>query len=307
MKNENPIQNILVAIDGSDHSLSAVKLLSDLHFKSLSSRHKCLITALGVLPPREASNHVVYMIPLKQSQKILQDKGYKVETELILGYPAEVITNYADSHSTDLVVVGAKGLRATLGILLGGVAQQIVEYALCPVLVVRAPYNGIHKVLLVTDGSESSQKATQFLTHFPFYKNVKIYIAHVLSPTPQLKTENVLRTWEISYESIQDYPDSSEENFNAQLELEEENGRNILKQSTQILDSCNRSSTSVLLRGDAATEIIEYSKKFSIDMIIAGSRGLSQMQSWLLGSVSRKLVHYAPCSILLVKNPSKLQ
>jgi nucleotide-binding universal stress UspA family protein len=60
-----------------------------------------------------------------------------------------------------------------------------------------------------------------------------------------------------------------------------------------------------LLRGDAATEIIQFAKEENIDMIIAGSRGLSQTQSWLLGSVSRKLVHYAPCSVLLVKQSPK--
>jgi nucleotide-binding universal stress UspA family protein len=86
---------------------------------------------------------------------------------------------------------------------------------------------------------------------------------------------------------------------------EEENGNAIINKSTEILISHQRLSKSILLRGDAATEIIEFSTKYHIDMIVAGSRGLSQMRSWLLGSVSRKLVHYAPCSVLLVKNPSK--
>ena len=62
-------------------------------------------------------------------------------------------------------------------------------------------------------------------------------------------------------------------------------------------------STSVLARGDAATEIIEYTNKEDIDLIVAGSRGLSQFQGWLMGSVSRKLVHYSNCSVLIVKQP----
>ena len=45
MINDNLIQNILVAIDGSEHSPEAVKVLSDLYFRSLSSRRKCLLTA----------------------------------------------------------------------------------------------------------------------------------------------------------------------------------------------------------------------------------------------------------------------
>jgi nucleotide-binding universal stress UspA family protein len=304
MNNHNSFHNILIAIDGSEHSFAAVKLLSDLPIKKLSSGEKCLITALGVLLPRESSNHSIYLIPLQQAQKILQSKRKQVITELILGYPAEVIANYAETHSSDLIIVGAKGLRATFGILLGGVAQQVVEYASCPVLVVRSPYNTIRKVLLVTDGSESSILATNFLAQFPLYKSVKIFIAHVLPPEPILKSEYLLRTWSITDDSILDIPITSEVELKGKLQQEEENGMNVMKKSTEILDSYQRSSKCVILRGDAATEIIAFSHEQKIDMIIAGSRGLSQMQSWLLGSVSRKLVHYAPCSVLVVKNPS---
>jgi nucleotide-binding universal stress UspA family protein len=42
-------------------------------------------------------------------------------------------------------------------------------------------------------------------------------------------------------------------------------------------------------------------KQNQIDLIVAGSRGLSRVRSWLLGSVSRKLVHYSGCSVLIVR------
>jgi nucleotide-binding universal stress UspA family protein len=48
-------------------------------------------------------------------------------------------------------------------------------------------------------------------------------------------------------------------------------------------------------------EIIHYARSNAIDLIACGSRGLSPVASWLLGSVSRKLVHYANCSVLIVK------
>jgi nucleotide-binding universal stress UspA family protein len=56
-----------------------------------------------------------------------------------------------------------------------------------------------------------------------------------------------------------------------------------------------------LRRGDAATEILQLAKEKHIDLIVAGSRGLSQVSAWLLGSVSRKLIHYAKCSVLVVR------
>jgi len=57
----------------------------------------------------------------------------------------------------------------------------------------------------------------------------------------------------------------------------------------------------------AVTEIIQYAKENQVDLIVAGSRGLTSMQSWLLGSVSRKLVHYAGCSVLIVKGPHRIK
>jgi nucleotide-binding universal stress UspA family protein len=69
-----------------------------------------------------------------------------------------------------------------------------------------------------------------------------------------------------------------------------------------MLKSLNRKATSQLSQGDAATEIIEYAKNASMDLIVVGSRGLSRIRGLLLGSVSRKLVHYAGCSVLIVKS-----
>jgi nucleotide-binding universal stress UspA family protein len=39
----------------------------------------------------------------------------------------------------------------------------------------------------------------------------------------------------------------------------------------------------------------------AVDLIIAGSLGTSRGKGWKLGSVSRKLIHYAGCSILIVR------
>jgi nucleotide-binding universal stress UspA family protein len=305
MNHRDQIKKILIAIDGSEHSLAAVKLVSELPIQSLPQGENCLVTALGVLLLRDASDHATYMIPLKQAKKILKDAGYQVVIDLVLGYPAEVITNYAESHTPDLIVLGAKGLRATFGILLGGVAQQVVEYACCPVLVVRSPYMGIARALLAIDGSESSQLATQYMSRFPFSKDTKLYVVHVLPPAPILKPDYLIKTWSIAEEAVQDYPIVTEQEEQEMREEQEKLGEIYVSQTMQYLKSCGISASSTILRGDAATEIIEYAKKTDIDLIIAGSRGLSQMRSWLVGSVSRKLVHYAPCSVLLVKSALK--
>jgi nucleotide-binding universal stress UspA family protein len=51
--------------------------------------------------------------------------------------------------------------------------------------------------------------------------------------------------------------------------------------------------------GDPGTTIVEAATE--TDLIIVGSRGLNPIQRMLLGSVSSKVVHRAPCDVLVVR------
>jgi nucleotide-binding universal stress UspA family protein len=222
-----------------------------------------------------------------------------VESELVLGYPAEKLVEYSEQHLLDLIVVGAKGLRATLGILLGGVAQQVVEYAHTPVMVVRPPYSGLRRVLLVTDGSENSRRALEYLATFPLPKGAEITVMHVLPP---LVIEQPPLAWsQPDFMARPTLPPVDLGEAQKWEKEEEAQGKAVLEQAVAALSAAGIQARSLLQRGDAATEIIEYANAHSVDLIVAGSRGLSTFQAWLLGSVSRKLVHYAGCSVLVVK------
>lgn len=290
--------NVILAVDGSEHSTAAARLLSDLPLPQES-----LITILAVLIPRNASDHAGLEHALMAAKDLLEGVKPTVKAELLTGYPAEQISEYAAKYVPDLIVLGAKGRRATLGILLGGVVQQIVEYAEDPVLVVRAPYEGIKRILLVTDGSEHSQRAAQYLGHFPIPDLADVRVMHVLPPMPSPTL--IARSWPVGSEAMAPVPSyETEELLAKQAEEEELRGKALLDQTVTDLAELGIETSSVLLRGDAATEIIEYANQNQIDLIVAGSRGLSQMRRLLLGSLSRKLVHYAGCSVLIVKGGS---
>jgi nucleotide-binding universal stress UspA family protein len=287
--------NVILAVDGSEHSAAAARLLRDLPLPRGSA-----INILAVLIPRNASDHANLEQALADSKEILGEVKATVKTELLTGYPAEQISEYAAENVPDLIVLGAKGRRATLGILLGGVVQQIVEYAEDPVLVVRAPYEGLQRILIVTDGSVHSQRAMDYLGKFPIPDSTEVHALHVLPPMPSPAL--IARSWPAGSESMAPVPSyETEEMLAKQAEEEERIGAALLAESVEILGNYGIEAKSVLLRGDAATEIIEYANQNQIGLIVAGSRGLSQMRRLLLGSLSRKLVHYAGCSVLIVK------
>lgn len=297
--------NILLAYDGSKHAQAAVELIRSLPLPQHSSLYM-----LGVLSPRESSNHAILEASLDHMTSSIQSPELDVESEVTVGDPAETILNYTEKIDPDMLVVGAKGLRATLGILLGGVAQQIIEYANIPVLVVRAPFNGIKKILLVTDGSPCSETAINYLAgkispegiflgeQFPLPLSVEVIVLHVLPPAPS--ADLLARNWPMGPELIPatTFDVSYENSF---LEEEQATGQALVDKLVLHLEMSGIPATGVILRGDAATEIIDYANAHQVDMVVAGSRGLSAVKGWWLGSVSRKLVHYAGCSVMIVK------
>ena len=54
-----------------------------------------------------------------------------------MGPPGPTIAEVAQQQNCDLIVMGTQGLRSNTGALLGSVAQNVIEHAAVPVLVVR--------------------------------------------------------------------------------------------------------------------------------------------------------------------------
>jgi nucleotide-binding universal stress UspA family protein len=288
--------DIILAIDGSEHSISALNLLLDLDLST-----QCLITALSVLSTPQTPRRQFLLAALEHTRQKITEKNISIKTGILHGHPAQALIEYADAHEPDIIVFGAKGRRATLGILLGGVAQQLVEHARWPILVVRSPYKGIHQSIIVTDGSEYSQRALETFIKIPIKNDVENHLIHVVPPSASLDPEIFAQTWPMGAEIIQPVTPEMIKEYDAFLEEEQQRGEQILNKALDFLRENDIQANKTLLRGDPATEILKYAQTIDADLIIAGSRGLSRVQGWLMGSVSRKLVHYAKCSVLIGK------
>jgi nucleotide-binding universal stress UspA family protein len=239
------------------------------------------------------------MAALEDVKMYLQAKGIQVFTGLLHGHPAAALIDFANEHRPDLMVVGARGLRATLGILLGGVAQQMVEHARWPVLVVRSPYEGLRRVLLSTDGSANSQRATDYIVQFPLPRNIQLHAVHVLPPLETPDTHIPARMTRMSTVSSL-FSHKGDRAATRQAEAEEHQGRMLLTQIVDGLKAGQFEFVPVLRRGDAATEILEHAKAHKVNLIVTGSRGFSAVKGWLLGSVSRQLIYQCKCSVLVI-------
>ena len=55
--------------------------------------------------------------------------------------------------------------------------------------------------------------------------------------------------------------------------------------------------------GHAAEQVVHHAAEEQADLIVMGHRGKSLIQRWLLGSVSKRVITYAPCSVTIVRSP----
>jgi nucleotide-binding universal stress UspA family protein len=68
---------------------------------------------------------------------LAEKEGVKASSLIANGRPFEQIVHMAKGLNTDLIVMGTYGRRGADRILLGSVAERVIEFAPCPVLVIK--------------------------------------------------------------------------------------------------------------------------------------------------------------------------
>jgi nucleotide-binding universal stress UspA family protein len=140
---------ILVPVDGSRYSLSAACMaarLGKIHSAELRIFHVIDDTLLDQLARFSKQDREAVHKELQTSaQAFLKDMRCELHemiisiSEMIIreGIPHEVILEEAQSWNADLIVMGKLGRRGISHILLGSVAERVIEFSEIPVLVVK--------------------------------------------------------------------------------------------------------------------------------------------------------------------------
>lgn len=153
-------EKILVALDGSEHSVQALRTAIQIARKfngKLTLVHVYAITIAPIVVPEPTAltpSGVPVVTPAEVSrvieaarevgQRILDDgekeaksENVQVESTLKEGSTVQEITRLAKEDNFDLIVVGAKGVGRLREFLLGSVSEGVMKHAPCPVLVVK--------------------------------------------------------------------------------------------------------------------------------------------------------------------------
>jgi nucleotide-binding universal stress UspA family protein len=141
------VQRILVPVDFSENARAVLEWAAH-----LAEEHASRVVLLHVyhLPVEFQQLEGAYLPPdfwsnvkNEAEQQIgryaeeLRGRGIEVEALVREGYPATVIIEEAESQRADLVVIGTHGHTGLKHLLLGSIAERVVQKAPCPVLTVK--------------------------------------------------------------------------------------------------------------------------------------------------------------------------
>ena len=135
---------ILVPIDDSDPSREALELAYADHpdagflvLHVLDPQRSVLAGGLGNIDAAIEGNQEDAEALLADAQRLGEERGVDVETELAFGRPARVIVEYAGLEEVEQVVIGSHGRTGAARVLLGSVAETVVRRSPVPVTVAR--------------------------------------------------------------------------------------------------------------------------------------------------------------------------
>ena len=140
-------------------------------------------------------------------------------------------------------------------------------------------------ILAAFDGSDHSVEALNVACDLARAYQAKLHIIH----TPQLANDTMV----VGYATIP-IPRTAEELEKA--------GEEVLDQArAAAAEHAIAEPTTAIKIGDPGRMIVEYATEQNVDLIVMGRRGLGQLGSLLVGSVTHKVSQLADCAVLTVK------
>jgi nucleotide-binding universal stress UspA family protein len=276
------MDELVVGLDGSDESCLALRwavAVAELSKAPVRAVEAWTYPRLSVLPGTTA-----LVAPAEMDDRTIGDLrdlvtkvlGYLpsfVSLEALRGPAAAAILQTLTPGS--VLVLGTRGRGGFAGLLLGSVSRECIEYAPCPVVVVRhdrPPVDRDGVILVGKDGSEGAAKALDWAITIGRLTGAGVAAVYA---------------WQTG---------SSEVNPRLHQRLRAE------AQSSVEGWIAERGATvgSIEVEGDARGKLVELAERMKAKLIVVGRRGTSPLRGLGAGGVTSYLVSNSPTTIAVI-------
>jgi nucleotide-binding universal stress UspA family protein len=148
------------------------------------------------------------------------------------------------------------------------------------------------KILVAIDGSDHAWKALEVACDLAKAHGGDLLVLHAVDRPVRSETLRLLA-------EVEHIPFEEEASrFSAELAL----GDALAREGASRARSAGVEGVSALIgEGSPAKQIVDIAEREHVDTVVVGSRGLGEIPSLLLGSVSHKVAHLAGCTCIVVK------
>lgn len=257
--------NILCAVNGARTSTEAVKMATTL---AGPGGHLTLLAVTAVGGSGAFTSAAITPSRAKRilsvAKQIAAKAGVPSSTVVDPGSPpVDVILERARNY--DLLVMGAPAISWLGSMLIGGVATVALRQFTTPMLVVRRSATGSlagGQILVASDGEEGSDRLVELAGRLGQGNDARVTLVNALGAESKM------------------------------------NPRVIQAQARKLKDALPSAGEPYIEPGKAWDVIIDAAKSTHAALVIIGSRRLRGLRAF--GSVSRRVAHDAPCSVLVV-------
>lgn len=233
----------------------------------------------------------------------VRQRGLEVEAVISEGPSACRITQAAGEYRADLVVVSARGRTGWRARAVGTVAEQVVRYAPCPVLVVlphrtempadelatglRAPPLALRHLLVATDFSDDARHAVEVARDIALEAGAELTLLHAMLPQEYAVGQPDFGPHGTGVETV--------------YETVRDTAARVVEEECAKLEAVGVRAEPLLLRGLASDRIVDAARASGAGLIVLAAQGVSAWTLALLGSTAQRVLHAAPCPVLIVR------
>jgi nucleotide-binding universal stress UspA family protein len=140
-------------------------------------------------------------------------------------------------------------------------------------------------IVVGTDGSETAARAVALAAEMAAVHGSRLHVVTAYEPVlPDLSPEEQDALGDLAW-----------------MASPGERAERLVKAAAETVGASGVEVETHVLPGDPAHAIIEVAEARGADLIVVGNKGLSSPARFLLGSVPSKVVHHAPCHVLVAR------
>lgn len=215
----------------------------------------------------------------------LEAAGIPVTIHRRTGQIAEELIHQARAVSYDLAVIGSRGRRGIVRLMLGSVALHVSEHTPTPVLVVKGDVHDLERFLVCSSAGPVSEHTIQFAGRLAREINASVTLLHVMSQVPLVKDA---------------FPDDLEASAQELIRRGSREGVH-LDQMLALLTAEGIAARAVIRHGLVQDEVVAESQEGRYDLLVIGTHVTPGLSSHLVNDLSADILLAANRPVLVVR------